>query len=222
VGKNLSAWVFIGPLPGGFYTILGTVNVYDPVSGTVRPECDPMFGSSRETSLNVYPSDSDFGSKGAGPIAEFYNSSIDQYFLTANFYEAAWLDAGYIPGWQRTGQTFLAYFPGIQGPYSVLRFYGLPSAGLNSHFFTFSNAESASLSPNDWVFEGVAFEAWHPFPETGLCPPGTFPVYRLWNGKANAGHRYTVDAGVRLDMIAKGWIPEGYGPDGVVMCVPPQ
>jgi hypothetical protein len=47
-------------------------------------------------------------------------------------------------------------------------------------------------------------------------------VYRLWNGKANAGHRYTVDAGVRLDMIAKGWIPEGYGPDGVVMCVPPQ
>ena len=28
------------------------------------------------------------------------------------------------------------------------------------------------------------------------------------------------DPAVRQQMIARGWIPEGYGPDGVVMCSP--
>jgi hypothetical protein len=65
-----------------------------------------------------------------------------------------------------------------------------------------------------------AFAIWQPLTEMGFCPTNTLPVYRLWNGRTDSNHRYTIDPAVRQDMIAKGWLPEGYGPDGVVMCSP--
>jgi len=33
-------------------------------------------------------------------------------------------------------------------------------------------------------------------------------------------HRYTTDRATRDEMVGKGWIAEGDGPDAVVMCVP--
>ena len=45
------------------------------------------------------------------------------------------------------------------------------------------------------------------------------PVYWLWNASADANHRYTIDAAIRATMMARGWVSEGYGPLGVVMCV---
>ena len=55
---------------------------------------------------------------------------------------------------------------------------------------------------------------------SGTCPAGTSPVYRLWNARADSNHRYTADRTTRDAMIARGYIAEGYGPDGVVMCTP--
>jgi hypothetical protein len=46
-------------------------------------------------------------------------------------------------------------------------------------------------------------------------------VHRLWNGRAQANHRYTQSTYVRDAMIADGWIPEGYGPLGVAFCASP-
>jgi hypothetical protein len=58
---------------------------------------------------------------------------------------------------------------------------------------------------------------------TGECETpwdyGIIPVYRLWNGRADANHRYTTDKNVRDDMLSKGYIAEGYGPDAVSFCV---
>ena len=45
-------------------------------------------------------------------------------------------------------------------------------------------------------------------------------MYRLWNQRADSNHRYTTDPATKALMIAKGYIPEGYGPDAVVMCTP--
>ena len=53
---------------------------------------------------------------------------------------------------------------------------------------------------------------------TGACPDGTIAVYRLFNQRADANHRYTTDPAVRAQMIARGYVPEGYGPEGVAMC----
>ena len=40
-------------------------------------------------------------------VVEFYNDSLNHYFITAEPAEAAMLDAGVVvPGWQRTGFNF--------------------------------------------------------------------------------------------------------------------
>ena len=73
-----------------------------------------------------------------------------------------------------------------------------------------------------WLFEGVVFNI--PVPDqAGDCAPGSEAVYRLYNNGQGAApnHRYTTDAAIRMQMIAQGWIPEGYGPLGVIMCSPP-
>ena len=53
---------------------------------------------------------------------------------------------------------------------------------------------------------------------SGMCPNGTIPVYRLWNGRADSNHCYTSDPTVKAQMIAKGYVAEGYGPNAVGMC----
>jgi len=53
---------------------------------------------------------------------------------------------------------------------------------------------------------------------TGACPAGTVPVYRLWNNRADTNHRYTTSLAIRAQMLAKGYIAEGYGPNAVSMC----
>jgi hypothetical protein len=106
----------------------------------------------------------------------------------------------------------------------VCRYYGLPSAGLDSHFYTASLAECAAVADrvsNVWTKEADdVFEIGLPDAMSGACPNGAMPVFRLWNGRPNSNHRYTTDAATRQRMIDLGWIPEGYGPLGVVMCAP--
>jgi hypothetical protein len=55
---------------------------------------------------------------------------------------------------------------------------------------------------------------------TGECPPGTDPVYRLFNNRVDTNHRYTTSIAVRALMISRGYTPEGYGPYGVAACAP--
>jgi hypothetical protein len=55
---------------------------------------------------------------------------------------------------------------------------------------------------------------------TGACPAGTTAVYRLFNGRADANHRYTIDPLIKAQMIARGYIAEGYGASATIMCAP--
>ena len=57
-------------------------------------------------------------------------------------------------------------------------------------------------------------------PGTGACPAGLVPVYRVYDDRADANHRYTTSPAVVATMRAAGWIPEGDGPAAVVFCVP--
>lgn len=62
-----------------------------------------------------------------------------------------------------------------------------------------------------WVFLATLVAALH-------VPGGTVPVYRLWNQRDDSNHRYATSAAIKDEMLAAGYVSEGYGPDGVVMC----
>jgi hypothetical protein len=110
----------------------------------------------------------------------------------------------------------------------VCRYYIPPEHG-NSHFFSASPAECNAIAARvgfDPNYSGYILETsaafYIPLPDTrtGACPSGTVPVYRLWNGRADLDHRYTISATIKAAMIAQGYIAEGYGPNQVTMCVP--
>jgi len=53
-----------------------------------------------------------------------------------------------------------------------------------------------------------------------VCPPNATEVYRVFDNRPDANHRYMTDKAVRDQMVAKGWLAEGDGPNMVVMCAP--
>jgi len=57
-----------------------------------------------------------------------------------------------------------------------------------------------------------------PEPLTGACPAGGMPIYRVFNNRTDANHRYTTSIAIRDQMVAKGGIAEGYGPNIVTLC----
>jgi hypothetical protein len=213
---------YIGPLPVGAYSFNAVVRVTDPTAGGFVPFCP---GGS--TIHGVFASPAPVVT---AAVIEYYNPRLDHYFITQDAGEIHALDSGVFPGWVRTGQSFMAYVPGQSDGRGrpVTRYYGLPSKGLDSHFFSASVIEnSAMVNPlllrQAWLIEGEdVFEIATPETLTGACPSATTPVFRLWNNRPDSAHRYTTDPAIRAQMLAAGYIAEGYGPIGVVMCAAAQ
>ena len=156
---------------------------------------------------------------------EFYHVGFDHYFLTAITDEIAKLGNGTFPGWTATGHAFDVYpLAGAPaGTATVCRFFSTAFAPKSSHFYTPSAPECSMVKSNaNWSFEGEVFNVVTAAAD-GSCPPATLPVYRLYNNGQGAApnHRYTTATAIRTQMIAQGWVPEGYGAFGVIMCSPP-
>ncbi|MEO8753255.1 MAG: choice-of-anchor D domain-containing protein [Casimicrobiaceae bacterium] len=154
-------------------------------------------------------------------VIEYYNAALDHYFITWIAAEAANLDAGNTPTkWTRTGRTFKAYTSPQQGTSQVCRFYIPPELG-NSHFFGRGTSEcNATLAAHpEFILEEPNYMQ-VAMPTAGACPASTQPVYRVFDNRTDANHRYTTDRTMRDQMVAKGWLAEGDGPDLVVMCAP--
>ena len=154
-------------------------------------------------------------------VLEFYNASLDHYFITWAGDEVATLFEGtQIKGWATTGYSFLTNTDAQDGTSPVCRFYIPPALG-DSHFFGRGTAEcdaTAQKNPS-FILEDPAFMQMY-LPNLGACPAGTMPIDRVFNNRADANHRYLTDKAERDRMVAKGWIAEGDGPDRVVMCAP--
>jgi hypothetical protein len=152
-------------------------------------------------------------------VVEYYNATLDHYFITWLPTEQANLDAGRTPTrWMRTGYAFRAYTTARAGTSPVCRYYIPPPYG-DSHFFGRGQVEcdATGAAHPQFTLEDPAFM--HVvLPVAGTCPADTTPVYRVFSGRADANHRYMTDRGVRDQMVARGWIAEGDGPDLVVMC----
>lgn len=211
----------LNPLAPGTYAVRTSVRGKDPGTGGYVDLCAPK--DSRLT-IDVVPA-----AVTTASVVEFYNDGLDHYFMTQSEAEIRDLDTGKHPGWARTGQSFTAYVREESDGRgrATCRWYGLPSAGLDTHFFSASLVECDALRTDPltrdrWQLETFdAFEIPLPDTTTGACRNGTIPVYRLWNGRADSNHRYTTQWSTRAEMVAKGYVPEGFGPDGVAMCATP-
>ncbi len=162
------------------------------------------------------------------PVIEFYAPGLDHYFMTSIPQEISALDNRVIPGWQRTGESFNAYATGSDGSVGrvpACRDYGSPTAGLDSHFYTASALECLDVITKfagAWLLEsGEVFQINLPNIYSGACPAGTVPIYRLWNQRVDSNHRYTKSTAIRSQMLARGFVSEGYGPNGVALCAQP-
>lgn len=204
------AFYSLGSLPPGRYY----VEYYDTPS---VPEYTDTPKFTAEFTVSVH---------GPLTVVEYFNATLAHYFIASDPDEIQRLDGGTIAGWQRTGETFraipVAEMPSFGLP--VCRFYGLPEAGLDSHFFTADAGECAAVRsrwPDKWVLEAeAAFGVVSVFPYE--CEDAFRPVYRLYNNRPDANHRYTVSAEIRDRMVAQGWIEEDaqVGYDRLSMCVP--
>ena len=216
-----SVFATVGPLAVGEYVVRTNVLLHDTQTGTIRSVCPDAVP--RTSAVTV-------GETAAPtqqlPVLEYYNATLDHYFITQNAGEIADLDSGVHPGWARNGEAFNVYVANASDGrgHGACRWYGLPAFGLDTHFFSASATEcnEVALSPlteGRWENETAnAFEATLPDTITGVCPNGTVPVYRLWNNRIDSNHRYTTKTSIRQSMIAKGYVPEGFGPDAVAMC----
>ena len=158
----------------------------------------------------------------SGIVVEFYNTTLDHYFIAADPAEATAIDNGRAgPGWSRTGYTFKS-----GGHAQTCRFYGSLSPGPNSHFFTAIYLECASLrqiqattpaTEKRWNFEGNDFIT--EVPTDGTCVIGTVPVYRAYNNgfirNIDSNHRINSSLTAIQEVVNRGWKNEG-----VVMCAP--
>ena len=155
-------------------------------------------------------------------VVEFYNTFLDNYFITADAIEATAIDNGSAGlGWMRTGNSFKS-----GGSTPVCRFYGSQYPGPNSHFYALLGPECDSLkqlqastpaTQKRWNFESLDFYSTPPV--SGLCQSGTMPVYRAYNNGfargVDSNHRITSNSAAIQQVISRGWIYEG-----VVMCAP--
>lgn len=149
-------------------------------------------------------------------VIEYYNQSLDAYFITARPAEQSLLDAA--SGFSRTGTRFVANAAtdATAAQMRICRFYvTAASPFVSSHFYGAESRDCvpllASLPPG-FSFEGYDF-AVTPASAAGVCPATTrVPVYRAFrtatNGKT-ANHRYTPSLVEYERMIALGWAGEG-------------
>jgi hypothetical protein len=162
---------------------------------------------------------------------EYYNAARDHYFVSASEPDIDAIESGRLKGWQETDYSMPVFTVAVpkyccsmyRQAVPVCRYYIPPESG-DSHFFSASAQECAEVAvkfPSFVKETDAAFFVVNADEATGVCLYPTRPVYRLWNQRADTNHRYiTDDLALRAEMIAKGWLPEGFGPAGVAWCTP--
>ncbi|MFO1395829.1 MAG: hypothetical protein U1F48_02075 [Burkholderiales bacterium] len=213
-GSSGSALVTLAP-GGGWYELRG--GLFGGLSSCTAQGAPDYFShlDAALPQVRQYLTPNAANPRGVVPAVEFYNRSLDHYFLSTNPVEIANLDSGRTVGWARTGLRFLVYDNPQPGASPVCRFYRAPAYG-DSHFYSASPDECAATAaahPVDWIYESPnVFYVPLPDKATGACPAGTQSVYRYFNA-ATTNHRYTQELTVRDAMAYSPlWLPEGYGP----------
>lgn len=129
-------------------------------------------------------------------VVEFYNKTLDAYFITGRVNEQLQLDAQ--PDFRRTGMSFAAIAASGATTTStrICRFYiNLTSPPTSSHFYGREGVDCEQIRTQNltgFSYEGFDFAVAQP--QGGVCPTGTKTVYRGFRAAAGgktANHRYT-------------------------------
>lgn len=208
---------------GGYYEVRGGLfggdaSCSNPTGADYYSRLDNMLPLTRQ-----YLTPDSANPSGQAVAVEFYNSALDHFFITTDPNEINLLDTGVLRGWVRTGIRFLAYNVPTPGTNPVCRFYLKPAVG-DSHFYSADPNECAQTLARfgaSWIYESPSvFYIALPDPVTGACAAGTVPIWRFFN-TAVTNHRYTPEVTIRDELRNDPrWLPEGYGPDSVIMCAP--
>ena len=129
-------------------------------------------------------------------VVEYYNQTLDAYFITGRATEQQQLDV--LPVFQRTGMSFEAT-ASAGGTAQVCRFYvNIATPYANSHFYGLADNECEGLRVQQmpgFNWEGYDFAVQRPV--SGVCPTGTTTIYRSFRpaaGGKTANHRYSVSS----------------------------
>ena len=146
-------------------------------------------------------------------VVEYYNKTIDAYFLTGRANEQTGLDG--VADFQRTGMTFQAVAAATAPPAltQICRFYiGLTTPYVSSHFYGRRGVDCESLiaaRPTGFVFEDYDFATQQP--ASGVCTTGTTAIYRSFraaSGGKTSNHRYSASLATYNAAILKGYVGE--------------
>lgn len=165
-------------------------------------------------------------------MTEFYSTPLNYYFITATATDKVALDG--MPGWARTGKSFMVGDAEMAGAVPLTRFYfdGVAhNKERGSHFYTVVESERAALramNPSNAaaaglpVDEGSSGYVYAPV-VVGLgfgtyCASPLTPVYRAFRGGArfpdDPNHHFSTNLAAHSALIAAGW-----DDDGLVFCV---
>lgn len=164
---------------------------------------------------------------------EYYNKTIDAYFLTARATEQATLDG--VADFQRTGMMFQAVTAtsATAAQTKICRFYiSTVTPFTSSHFYGRQGIDCESL-----LAQKLAGFTWEDYdfatlqPTSGACPTGTVAIYRGFRAAANgktSNHRYSASLATYNTAINSGYVGENVAfcassatPASAVVVTPP-
>ncbi len=151
-------------------------------------------------------------------VVEYYNKTLDAYFVTGRAGEQSALDG--VADFQRTGMTFqaTAVAGATASQTKICRFYiSLASPFVSSHFYGRQGVDCESIVAQNvpgFTYEDYDFATQEP--AGGVCGAGTKAIYRGFRAAANgktSNHRYS--AGPTTYNAAVG---AGYAGEGIAFC----
>ena len=146
-------------------------------------------------------------------VVEFYNKTLDAYFITGRVPEQQSLDAQ--ADFSRTGMTFdaIAAAGTTTSTTRICRFYiNLSSPVTSTHFYGREGVDCEQIQAQNvsgFSYEGFDFAVGQP--QGGLCPTGTKTVYRGFRkaaGGKTANHRYTTSPETYSAARGQGYLGE--------------
>jgi hypothetical protein len=167
----------------GYYEVRGglwrgTASCQNPAGTDEYSRIDGMLALTRQ-----YLTPNSPGAPSTAVAVEYYDRTLDHYFITTSPSEISDLDSGVHGGWERTGLRFLAYQTQAPGTNPVCRFYRTPGYG-DSHFYSASPSECQTVIDHPETYPGWTYESGNVFyialPDTttGVGPGGTQPSWR--------------------------------------------